>query len=314
MILVSRHLTRPRQDSPGPSRHQPVMVEEVLAALEPARGGIFVDATVGGGGHALRLLEASPELRLVALDRDAEALERARQRLAPHQDRVRFVHAPFSAIESVLGPEEHGRVAGILADLGLSSDQLEDRSRGFSLQLDGPLDMRMDASTQKTGAAVLLASASEDELEALLREYGQERYARRIAHALVEARRRGPLLRTAQLADLVARVVPRGRQRIHPATRTFQALRIAVNREFDELEAFLRVAPRLLGPGGRLAVLSFHSLEDRRVKQAMRNEARSGLFRELHPRGCRPRSEEVRSNPRSRSAVLRALARLEAGE
>lgn len=310
MILVSRHLAR----SSGPiepSRHRPVLVEEVLQALKPEEGGLFVDATVGGGGHAERLLEASPDVRLLAVDRDAEALRRARLRLEKYGDRVQFVHSPFSSLERILPVEWRGRVHGILADFGVSSDQIEDRRRGFSFQQDGPLDMRMDATQQKTSAAVLLASASEDEIEEWLREFGEERFARRIAHAVVEARRRGPLLRTTQLADLVVRNVPRNRHGVHPATRTFQALRIAVNRELDEIDSFLAAAPQLLTQGGRLAVISFHSLEDRRAKRIMRNEARTADFFEPQPSGWTASRAEQRDNPRSRSARLRVLVRQE---
>jgi len=308
VILVSRDLCRSTGPL-GPSRHEPVMVEEILQSLQPERGGCFVDATVGGGGHSLRLLEASPQVRLLAVDRDADALERARDRLAAHADRVEFVHAPFSSLDNFVPEAWRGNVSGIIADFGVSSDQLEDYDRGFSFLNDGPLDMRMDSRTQKTSAAVLLARASEDELEGWLREYGEERFARRIAHMLVEARRHGPLLRTSQLAELVARGVPRGRHSIHPATRTFQALRIVVNRELDEIEAFLRQAPRLLAADGRLATLSFHSLEERRAKQAMRNEVRSGQFEELVRGGQEPSAAEVRRNPRARSARLRVLRR-----
>lgn len=308
MILVSRDI--PRKTAPlGPSIHEPVMLEEVLETVAPRSGGTYVDATVGGGGHAFALLAASSGARLFALDRDAQALTRARTRLREFGDRVTFCHAPFSSLRSALPEELHGRIDGIVADFGLSSDQLEDHERGFSFLQDGPLDMRMDKTTQKTSAAVLVARASEDELESWLREYGEERFARRIAHALVEARRRGPILRTAQLADIVSRQVPRTRQNIHPATRTFQALRIAVNRELDEIDAFLQSAPALLAPGGVLGVISFHSLEDRRVKFAMRNEARGGEFAELFKSGRQPSAGEVRRNPRARSARFRALRR-----
>ncbi len=309
MILVSRHL-EPPNPSPQPSRHQPVLLEETVRLLAPERGGFFVDATVGGGGHAEALLAASPEVRLLALDRDATALERARMRLERFGDRVEFVHAPFSALASLLGPERVGAVDGLLADVGVSSDQLDERQRGFSFQQDGPLDMRMDRTTQKTSAAVLLANAGEDELETWLREYGEERWSRRIAHAIVKQRRFGPLLRTSQLADLVARTVPGGRGGIHPATRTFQALRIVVNRELDELDALLEQAPELLARDGRFAVISFHSLEDRRVKEAFRAEVRGGRAEDLAPRGVVPSAAEKRANPRSRSARLRALRRL----
>jgi len=286
------------------------MVAEVLELLAPRGRGLVVDATVGGGGHAARILEASPEVRVLAVDRDRDALERARLRLKEFGERVRFEHAPFSAIGTLVAAEE-GPVTGILADFGLSSDQIEDRERGFSFLHDGPLDMRMDNTAQKTSAAVLLARSSEDELEAWLHEYGEERFSRRIAHALVEARRRGPLLRTSQLADLIVRVVPRTSGRIHPATRTFQALRIAVNRELDEIDAFLAAAPGLLAPGGALAVLTFHSLEDRRVKLVMRQAVREGGFQLLARSGLKPSPGEVRRNPRARSARLRGLRRVE---
>lgn len=308
MILVSRHL-EPPPSTPEPSRHQPVLLAETVAALAPERGGLFVDATVGGGGHAEALLAAHPELRLLAVDRDVQAIGRARVRLARFGERVQFAHAPFSALGSVLGAAGRGHVAGLLADVGVSSDQLDDRQRGFSFQQDGPLDMRMDRTTQKSSAALLLAHASEDEIEEWLREYGEERFSRRLAHAIVQQRRFGPLLRTAQLADLVERTIPRGRGPIHPATRTFQALRIAVNRELDELDALLDQAPGLLAADGRLAVITFHSLEDRRVKEAIRAEVQGGRAEDLLPGGARPGAAEVRANPRARSARLRALRR-----
>jgi 16S rRNA (cytosine1402-N4)-methyltransferase len=308
VILVSRHL-EPPSSAPEPTRHLPVLLEQTIAALAPARGGLFVDATLGGGGHAEALLDAGPEIRLIAVDRDAQAVTRARMRLARFGERVQFVHAPFSAIGSLLGAGDRGRVAGLLADLGLSSDQLDDRHRGFSFQQDGPLDMRMDRTAQKTSAAVLLAHASEDEIEEWLREYGEERFARRLAHAIVHQRRFGPLLRTSQLADLVARTIPRGRAGLHPATRTFQALRIAVNRELGELDSLLDQAPALLAPGGRLAVISFHSLEDRRVKEAFRAEVQGGRCDDLLPGGVRASEAEARANPRARSARLRAICR-----
>lgn len=311
MILVSRHL-EPPPASPEPTRHEPVLLHEVVECLAPQRGGLFVDATLGGGGHAEALLDASPDLRLLALDRDAQAITRTRTRLARFGDRVEYVHAPFSALSSLLAASDRGQVAGILADIGVSSDQLDDRHRGFSFQQDGPLDMRMDRTMQKTSAAVLLANASEDDIESWLREYGEERFSRRLAHAIVQQRRYGPLLRTSQLADLVERTVPRGRAPIHPATRTFQALRIVVNRELDELDAFLDQAPACLAPGGRLAVITFHSLEDRKVKEVFRAEVQSGRCADLLPGGLRPGSAEVRANPRSRSARLRAIKRLSA--
>lgn len=312
MILLCRNFDQPNRPT-GPTTHLPVMVDQVIQALNPQRGGVYVDATVGGGGHAEALLKAGPDdLRLIAIDRDTDALQRSRQRLAGYSDRVHYLHAPFSSLEQCVPPELHGKVDGILADFGVSSDQLDEAERGFSFQQDGPLDMRMDSRKQKNSAAVLLAHAGEDQLEEWLREYGEERYSRRIANAIVKARRFGPLLRTLQLADLVERTVPGGRRGLHPATRTFQAMRIAVNRELDEIDAFLEMAPRLLAPKGRLAIISFHSLEDRRAKVCLRNEVRSGEFVDLLPRGVVADRAEQRRNPRARSARLRAVQRAEA--
>jgi 16S rRNA (cytosine1402-N4)-methyltransferase len=310
VILLSRHMTRPSKPA-GPSTHEPVLLKETLELLAPQRGGLYVDATVGGGGHAEGILAASEDSRLLAVDRDADALDRARQRLERFGDRVCFEHAPFSAVPDLLPEGWRGRVDGVLADFGVSSDQLEDPDRGFSFLKDGPLDMRMDATLQKTSAAKLLACAGEDEIETWLREYGEERYARRIAHGVIEARRRGPLLRTSQLSDLVDRIVPRTRGGIHPATRTFQALRIAVNRELDEIDALLGAIPALLAPGGVFAAISFHSLEDRRVKLAFRNEVRSGEYEDLAKGGRTPGVAETRRNPRARSSRVRAIRRRE---
>ena len=311
MILVCPHPSQP-SPSNGPSCHKPVLLQETTSALAPERGGLFVDVTVGGGGHSEKILAASEDVRLLAMDRDEQALERARVRLSPFGNRVTFVHAPFSSLASQIPAEWAGNISGILADFGVSSDQLEDRERGFSFQEDGPLDMRMGRTMQKTSAAVLCARASEDDLEKWLREYGEERYARRVAHAIVMQRRVGPLLRTSQLAELVARTLPRGRQGLHPATRTFQGLRIAVNRELDEIDAFLSLSPALLGMDGRLAVISFHSLEDRRAKRALRNEVRSREFEDMHKGGITSQPSELRENPRARCARLRAIRRVEA--
>lgn len=308
VILLAPTYQKPEGPS-GPSRHTPVLLQEVLDALRPDEGGFFVDATVGGGGHAEAILHASEFTRLLAIDRDWEALQRSEERLAPFGDRVQFVHAPFSALESVIPTEWIGNIAGILADFGLSSDQIEDRERGFSFQVDGPLDMRMDATRQKLSAAKLLAESSEDQLEKWLREFGEERFSRRIAHAIVYQRRFGNLLRTSQLADLVERTIPRGRQGIHPATRTFQGIRIAVNRELDEISALLEAAPRILGAAGTLACMSFHSLEDRIVKRSFRNDCRSKDFQDVLPKGVTAKPAEIRRNPRSRSARLRAIRR-----
>ncbi|MBC8371193.1 MAG: 16S rRNA (cytosine(1402)-N(4))-methyltransferase RsmH [Planctomycetes bacterium] len=293
------------------TRHLPVLLTESVNALKAERGGVFVDATLGGGGHTEKILQAHPDNVVIGIDRDAQAISRTKKRLAEYGDRVTYVHAPFSSIESVVNEYANGQVDGILADLGVSSDQIEDRERGFSFMQDGPLDMRMDATMQKSSAASLLAEASEDEIEGWLREYGEERFARKIANAIVKQRRFGQLLRTTQLADLVERTVSRGMGGHHPATRTFQAIRIAVNRELDEASMLLECAPRLLAVGGRLAVISFHSLEDRLVKNSFRNEARSVDFANVYKKGILPGVDEVRSNSRSRSARLRVLSREE---
>jgi 16S rRNA (cytosine1402-N4)-methyltransferase len=308
VILLCRQYRKPLSELMS-TRHLPVLLNESVKALHAERGGVFVDATLGGGGHTEKILEANPKNIVIGIDRDAQAIERTKKRLAKYGERVIYVHAPFSSIESVVNEHAKGRVDGILADLGVSSDQIEDRDRGFSFMQDGPLDMRMDATTQKASAASLLAEASEDEIEHWLREYGEERFARKIAHAIVAQRRFGQLLRTTQLADLVERTVSRGMGGLHPATRTFQAIRIAVNRELDEASMLLECAPRLLADGGRLAVISFHSLEDRLVKNSFRNEARSVDFANVYKKGILPSAVEVRSNSRSRSARLRVLSR-----
>ena len=244
--------------------HVPVLRDRVVAWLAPTAPGLLVDATVGLGGHAAALLEAAPGLHLVGLDRDPEAIERARQRLQPFSDRVRLIQGPFAELPAVLGTLDSPPVAAVLADLGCSSLQLDSAERGFSFARCGPLDMRMSGAGPSAGD--LVNQAAEDELVRVLREYGEERRARRVARAIVDARRRRPLRTTDELATLVAGAVGgRGSQRIHPATRTFQALRIAVNDELGQLERFVEPAVRALRPGGRIAIISFHSLEDRIV-------------------------------------------------
>lgn len=296
----------------NPTAHEPVMTAEVVTALEPARGGLFVDCTVGAGGHARALLQAGAE-RLLGLDRDAEALPAAAGTLRPWADRVDLVHADFRTLDDVLAARGIGGIdGGALADLGLSSLQLDGEGRGFSFRFDAPLDMRMDRSRGPT-AAELLRGADEAQLADVIHEYGEERYARRIARGLVAARAREPLTSTGQLAEAVRRAVPRrGRQRIHPATRTFQALRIWVNRELEGLDAWVPAVCRRLRAGARLAVISFHSLEDRIVKRALRGLAQQAgvAIRVLTRRPARPAEAEVARNPRARSARLRAAERL----
>jgi 16S rRNA (cytosine1402-N4)-methyltransferase len=288
--------------------HDPVMVGEVLEHLAPERGGVFVDCTVGLGGHARALLECGAT-RLIGFDRDPAALAVAAQTLAPFGDRVALVHSDYRAIEAVLAARGEAGVDGVLADLGVSSMQLDAPGRGFSFRRDEALDMRMDTSQGET-AADLLASLDESTLADVIFEFGEERHSRRIARAIAAARRSAPIETTGQLANIVRRAVPhKGYQRIDPATRTFQALRIRVNRELDGLDRFVEQASERLAPGGRLAVLTFHSLEDRIVKHTMRALQQVGLVTVLTKRPLVPGAEEVGRNPRARSAKLRVAAR-----
>ncbi len=293
------------------SVHVPVMTAEVLAFLAPERGGIFVDCTVGLGGHARALAQAGAT-RLVGLDRDPDALVQARETLSEWLDRVELIHADFRQLPRILDDRGIPSIDGALADLGVSSLQFNGAGRGFSFQRDEPLDMRMDASAGPT-AADLIASATEEELANVIYQFGEERRSRAVARAIASARRASPIRTTAQLATLVRRVVGRGgRQRIDPATRTFQALRIWVNRELDGLTAFVHDTCARLRAGARFVILTFHSLEDRPVKHALRDLARAegSPFRLLTKKPVVPGSEEIRSNPRARSAKLRAIERL----
>ena len=288
--------------------HVPVMTAEVVEFLRPEAGGLFVDCTVGLGGHARALLEAGAT-RVIGLDRDLDALARARETLAPWADRVELVHADYRAIEHVLDQRQIDRVDGTLADLGVSSMQFDEPGRGFSFQRDEPLDMRMDRSTGDTAAA-LIARSTERELADAIYQFGEERLSRRIARAIVEARDEAPIDTTGRLAAIVRRAQPRrGYTRIDPATRTFQALRIWVNRELDRLDRFVEAAARRLRRGARLVVIAFHSLEDRIVKHTLRALQRDGLVQVLTKRPMVPRDEEVARNPRARSAKLRAAER-----
>jgi 16S rRNA (cytosine1402-N4)-methyltransferase len=287
------------------------MVAEVLEHLEPSRGGLFVDCTVGLGGHARALLEAGAA-RLIGLDRDPEALRRAGDALAGYGGRARLVHSDYRRLGDVLEGEGVAAVDGILADLGVSSMQL-DEARGFSFRRDEPLDMRMDTTAGPT-AAEMIRGADEQTLADVIYRFGEERHARRIARALVAAR--GTLETTGQLADVVRRAIPRkGYSRIDPATRTFQGIRIWVNGELDGLDAFLEDAARRLAPGGRLAVITFHSLEDRIVKHTLRGmQARGAIGLTVRTkRPIVPGEAEVERNPRARSAKLRAAERGQTG-
>lgn len=288
------------------------MVDEVLAHLVPSRGGTFVDCTVGLGGHARALLQAGAS-RLLGIDRDPEALERARAALAGFGDRVELVHGDYRRLAALLDARGLTAVAGVLADLGVSSLQLESPGRGFSFRRDEPLDMRMDRSSGQT-AAEALAAADERTLADVIYEFGEERYARRIARAIVAARQEAPIDTTGRLAEIVRRVVPRkGYVRIDPATRTFQAIRIWVNRELEGLSAFVMDAAGRLAAGGRLVVITFHSLEDRIVKHTLRALQSEGRITILTKRPVVPSEAEVARNPRARSAKLRAAERTNRG-
>ena len=285
--------------------HVPVMTAEVLQHLQPERGGVFLDCTVGLGGHATALLEHGAA-RLIGLDRDTDALSQARQTLSPFADRVELVHADYRAINDVLDARHIAVVDGALADLGVSSMQFDAPGRGFSFQRDEPLDMRMDRTAGETAAA-FVARVEERELADTIFQYGEERFSRRIARAIVESRRQSPIETTGQLAAIVRRAIPRrGYMRIDPATRTFQALRIWVNRELDGLDTFVEAAVGRLRAGARLAVITFHSLEDRIVKHTLRGlEQRSAIVKVLTKKPLIPNEDEVQRNPRARSAKLR---------
>jgi 16S rRNA (cytosine1402-N4)-methyltransferase len=311
--------------------HLPVLAEEVMSTLAPAPGSLQIDTTVGGGGHTERILGATdPDGRLLGLDADGAAIARVDARLRPRfGDRLVLRRANFRELATVAPAEGFGQVDGLLFDLGLSSFQLADTERGFGFRAGGPLDMRFDVS-RGTSAAELLATLSQPELTALFRRYGEEPYAPRIARAIVEARRASPIETAEELAGLVERVAPRtppGRRRVHPATRIFQALRIAANEELDALQEGLAAALDLLRPGGRLVVLSYHSLEDRIVKRFFQAERRGCVcppevpicvcgrnprLRLVTRPSVTPTSEEIAANPRSRSARLRAAERLAA--
>jgi len=304
-----------------PVEHVPVMLDRVLAHLHPrpgpgSNGGsrVYVDATIGPGGHAEAILvQSGPDGRLIGIDRDPAALEVARVRLAKFGERCRLVHGDFADLPAILEREGVAGIDGLLADLGLSSNQLADADRGFALQLNGPLDMRMDPTRPGT-AADLLDTLGEERLAEAFGRLGGERYGLRVARVLLRRRREGRLRTTLDLREAVHAALGRGRAgRVDAATRTFLALRMLVNREEEALRALLAAFPRLLRPGGRAVVLSFHSGEDRLVKQAFRELARDTSpvpVRLLTRRPERPGREEVRANPRARSARLRAVERV----
>ena len=304
--------------------HKPVLLDEVIEHLRCTPGKSFVDGTVGGGGHARAILEkTAPDGRLIGIDWDEKALVKARSKLKSYEERLVLVRENFALIGSVLARLHIQVVDGILLDLGLSSFQVDEAERGFSFTLAGPLDMRMD-SREKNTAARLVNTLSEEKLAEILWTFGEERWHRRIARSIVRAREEEAIETTERLANVVSRAIPAGkrpRQR-HPATRTFQALRLAVNRELDHLQAFLQGALDWLSPGGRLAIISFHSLEDRLVKQAFANWARTcrcpprtpicqcegrPLVRLVTKKPVAPSKLEIEANPRARSGRLRVV-------
>ena len=306
--------------------HRPVLIQETIEFLAPERGGLFVDCTVGLGGHSEAILESSTATRVIGIDRDLDALQRAMERLARFGTRFRSVHGDYRDLAKVLEEASEEQPAGILADLGVSSLQFDSPTRGFSFRFDSPLDMRMDKSDEET-AADLLQRLPEEEIAAIIFKFGEERNSRRIAKWIVEKREQGtPVTTTKELADLVARASGhKKRWQIHPATRTFQALRIAVNRELEGLAEFVETSVDLLQPDGRFVVISFHSLEDRIMKQELRrlsgycqceprfDDCRCGARRAveiLTKRPVVPGAEEVDENPRARSAKLRAARKL----
>jgi 16S rRNA (cytosine1402-N4)-methyltransferase len=316
-------LAPPRPTADGkPAEHVPVMVDMVIDALALRDGALYVDGTFGAGGYSRALLDAA-NCRVVAIDRDPEAVARGRELARGYDGRLDIVEGNFGDMERLVAAATSAPIAGIALDLGVSSFQLDTPERGFSFRFDGPLDMRMGGAGQS--AADLVATLSEQELAALIREFGEERHARRIARAVVAARRHKPIQRTLELADVVRAAVPKAEPGLDPATRTFQALRIAINDELGELDRGLEAAERLLIAGGRLAVVSFHSLEDRRVKDFLRQRSEAAplpsrhlppspvtaapSFRLVHRRAIKPSPAEMARNPRARSARLRAAER-----
>ncbi|ABB57005.1 16S rRNA (cytosine(1402)-N(4))-methyltransferase RsmH [Synechococcus elongatus] len=289
-------------DSSQPSsfHHVTVLQRELVEGLLPDRGGWFLDATLGGGGHSELLLSEWPNTQVIGLDRDPAAIAASQTRLQLYSDRVQFQHVNFANYQ----PGDR-RFQGIMADLGVSSPQLDEAERGFSFRQDAPLDMRMDPTAELTAAAIV-NEWDETDLANLIYQYGEERLSRRIARRIVEQR---PFERTLELSEAIAGAVPRSYRygRIHPATRTFQALRIAVNGELDALQTFLDRAPDWLAPGGRIALISFHSLEDRIIKHALRGDDRLTV---ITRKPLLPSEAEIESNPRSRSAKLRIAERV----
>ena len=303
MSLAALH-----EDDAADRRHVPVMVEEVCGLLSAHGPLAFVDVTVGTGGHAAAMMRATGA-RMLGLDRDAGALAVAREQLAKFGDRVVLERADFAEVAAVMKRHGFDGADAMLADLGMSSYALDDPLRGFSFRLDGPLDMRMD-DRQRLRARDIVNEESAEELARIIYMYGEERASRRIARMIVEARRRAPIETTGELRAIVERALgARRRGGVHPATRTFQALRIAVNREMESLAALLRDGPAMLNPGGRMLVISYHSLEDRPVKERFRELVRGGGYAAISRKVIKPSAAETSRNPRARSARIRCVER-----
>jgi len=328
MLAEAAIVNPPRRDATP--RHHAVLLRESLELLAPPRGGTAIDCTVGMGGHTRALLEAvGPSGRVIGLDRDAESLALATEDLVEFGDGFLPVHADYRDLARLRTEHNLGPVMALIADFGFSSYQMDSPERGFSFSTDGPLDMRLDRSQGPT-AAQLLATWDEAEITRVLQKYGEERAARRIARAVSRERQRHPITSTRHLAQVVEAAIPAARRfRIHPATRTFQALRIAVNRELDGLEEFVEQACGILAPRGRAAFIAFHSLEDRVVKRTLARLTphcvcppalprcvcgRKGMVERVARKAVRPSSEEIAANPRCRSARLRVVRRLEESE
>ena len=302
--------------------HQPVLYHEIIQALQPKNKGYYVDCTLGAGGHALGILQASrPEGKLLGFDLDPQALALARETLAPHEQRILLLQRSYTTLSETLQEIQWHLVNGIVLDLGVSSMQFDTAERGFSFREDAPLDMRFSPKIAES-AADIINTYSEAELAEIIFRYGEERASRRIAKAIIRDR---PIRTTFELASLISTVIPRRGKRVHPATRTFQALRIAVNDELDSIESILPQATNALAPGGRLAIISFHSLEDRLVKQYFRRESKNCIcpprqpvctcnhkasIKEIARKPIRPSDEEIAKNPRARSAKLRIVEKL----
>lgn len=289
--------------------HIPVLVDEVVKYLQPQSSGIYVDATVGCGGHAKKILENSPGCRLVGLDVDRDALRCAAENLKIFGDRVRLFNTNYLRLPEVLAGEKIDKVSGILADFGFSSLQIDNISRGFGFKSSSPLDMRMDRTNPLT-AAFVVNSFPEEKLADIFYEYGQERFSRKIARRIVQVRKDKAIRTTRDLADIVVSSYPRGHRRIHPATKVFQALRIYVNNELENIKKFMAIVPGLLADGGRVVAISYHSGEDRIVKKSFLSGAREGYYEILTKKPIVPGEKEVEKNFRSRSAKLRCAQKI----